>query len=178
MSKNDTDQISDPVLWRQFRDGTRDQADQKQGGAVLDALTVAAYLDGSLDEAERGRIEAVLAHSPDDLELVMATREALGDAGAPAPDFLVTRACDLVPEQTALAGRVLYALERLRSSVTGFSAWFWTPLAWSGVAAAMALVCTLGFQLGETGYAGVLAADQLPASETLIVLGPSVDEFL
>ena len=178
MNETDKSEPRNPGLWRRYRS---DQEGLSGSQGIVDrpdSLILAAYLDGTLSEAERERLESHLAQAPDDLELVLAARNALADGAGPAPDTLVARACALVPEVASPMGNPLYRLSKSVVELRGGGGRFWQPVAWSGAAAAVLLACTIGFQLGQSGYAGVLSVERSQAWEVVGVLGQSTEDFL
>ena len=94
-------------LWARARAGWRDAVAAPE---APDPLTLAAYLDGTLEEATQERVEAWMATSSEALDLVMALREA----GAPeaVPESLLTRAQGLVRERPGAARAGLGAVSR------------------------------------------------------------------
>jgi len=118
-------------------------------GERLDDLTLAAYLDGRLDEAGRDRVEGLLAADPLALERALAADAAIG-ATQSLPPALLARAQRLVPESAenhfGFLGRLFGGRDRnggfrLKPSLLGASL------------AALALVSVVGFELGRFGYA-------------------------
>jgi anti-sigma factor RsiW len=111
---------------------------------------LAAYLDGTLDEAGRAAVEAWMASAPEALELMIAARaelaEPLGAPGA-APVVLVSRAQDLVRAPL----RVSAGLGTWLRGLIGFEPAAWRPLAWAGVTAVLLVVSAGGFELGRQG---------------------------
>lgn len=178
MNETDKSDPRDPSLWRRYRSDQEGLSGSQEIAGRPDSLTLAAYLDGTLSEAERERLEIRLAHAPDDLELVLAARDVLADGAGPAPDPLVARACALVPEAASPAGNILSGLAESAVGLLRAGGWFWRPAAWSGVATAMILACAIGFQLGQSGYAGVLSVERFQAWEVVGVLGQSTEDFL
>jgi anti-sigma-K factor RskA len=176
MSQNDKTEPRDLSLWHRYRGGGQGLSGSPATPDPLDSVTLAAYLDGTLSEAERERIESRLAHSPDDLELVLAARDALADDEGPAPDPFVARACALVPETPG--GGTLGRMAKSVLGPDGAGGRFWQPFAWSSAAAAVLLACTLGFQLGQSGYASVLSVEQFQSRQVGAVLGQPAEDFL
>ena len=171
MDDLDTNDAKHQDLWRWYRDEGSMPATELNLKGMDERLALAAYLDGRLDEAERAQVEAWLAGRPEQLELLLASREALTDSGGPAPDALVQQACALVADRPgALAG--------LFRATAGLFAPRLRLFAWSGTLAAMVFACLLGFQLGESGYHGALTVEKLLAREAGSVLGQGGDEII
>ena len=110
-------------------------------------LMLAAYLDGTLDEAGRETVEAWMAATPEALELMIAARAELGQAPGAAPENLVSRAQGLVRAPL----RVSVGLGAWLRGLIGFEPEAWRPLAWAGVTAALLVVSAGGFELGRLG---------------------------
>jgi len=155
------------ALWRRY--GAELQ--ESTGGKLRasDEMALAAYLDGTLDEAGRAKVEAWLAAVPEGLDLVLAAREALVEPGIVPPEAVVRRAAALVPDPPAsrLAGRLREILMPL-----------WQPLGWSGAVAGVLLACVVGFQLGQSGYESSVALEQLEVAEAGFVFDPADEEIL
>jgi len=119
-------------------------------GAPLDPLTLAAYLDGRLDEAARDRLEGELAASPLGLETFLAADAALGAGLAPSQGLLA-RAAALVPGE-ALPRRGL--LGRLLGGGAPRSEGFrLRPVSLAAALALVLVVAFAGFEIGRFGYA-------------------------
>jgi len=167
MSEGNKKAADGPALWERARSST---LEAMAGEApTIDEGDLAAYLDGGLDTADCARIEAALASHGDNLDLLIAAREALEAEPAPeAPEAMVARARALAPEPRApqpmariwaarpgnwLAARVGPLLEPARG------------LAFAGVAAGFMAISVAGFELGraEVDYStqidGLLAQD-------------------
>ena len=153
-------------LWARARPGWRALA--APGGApgasgeAPDPLILAAYLDGALDEAERERVEAWMAASPEALDLIAAAREALGQEPGAAPESLVSRAQGLVRAPVREPAGLLAWLRGL----TGFEVQAWRPIAWAGVTAVLLVASAGGFELGRLGTEQ-LASIQTAAGDDL-----------
>ena len=126
-----TDSHSDKALWRQFQQNLPHSSRGKVGaggpaGVEPDPLTLAAWLDGRLEGAEREAIEAWLAEDPRRLDLLLGATEARGLA-AVWPKRAEQRAAALVSSARP-------------------------PLRFlSAAAAAVLLVALSGFELGRFG---------------------------
>ncbi len=159
-------------LWARAREGWRAATADPD---TPDSLTLAAYLEGTLDEAARARVEAWMAASPEALDLVISARSAQAAAPEAAPDGLMSRAQGLVRA-------------RPRAARAGLGAWLsglialqgaaWRPVAWAGVTAVLLAVSTGGFELGRRG-ALHMAPVQTAASDDLgFGLSDPADELL
>jgi len=126
-----TQSDDDKALWRQFKRLSPPPLRGRvaEGGAPIidpDPLTLAAWIDGRLDEPEGDAVEAWLAVDPHRLELALAAADARGLV-APWPRRAQARAAGLIaPARPPL--RVLAA-----------------------TAAAVLLVALGGFELGRIG---------------------------
>ena len=131
-------------------------------GERLDDLTLAAYLDGRLDEAGRDRVEGLLAADPLALERFLTADAALGATQALTP-ALLARAQRLVPESAENHFGFLGRLFGGRDRSGGFRR---RPSLLAAALAAILLVSVAGFELGRFGYA---AAEEpsFPESDTL-----------
>ncbi|MHC5022688.1 MAG: anti-sigma factor family protein [Planctomycetota bacterium] len=107
-----------------------------------DALTLASYLDGRAGPAERQSVESHLAACP---ECLLAVREARSIAGADpssieVPPGVLAAARALVDHDAASAG------DAMRRRLV-FPDWR-AAARWSVAAAAMLIICLLGYQAG------------------------------
>lgn len=156
------------ALWRRVRVGRA-----PQGVAAPDALTIAAYVDGTLESDERDRIEAWLAASPEALDLVIAARPEEAKPYPPAPAGLVARACGLVDGRP-----VLPAMAKPKSG--GVMAWLagWTqPSVWATATAAMVLAAVISFEVGREATITLASAAPVQADDS-IDISPSADDLL
>ena len=138
-------------LWARARPGWRATRPSQTAEDEPNPLMLAAYLDGTLDEAGREAVEAWMAAAPEALDLMIAAREALAaeTPGAPeaAPESLVSRAQGLVRAPV----RVSAGLGAWLRGLVGFEPEAWRPVAWAGVTAALLVVSAGGFELGRLG---------------------------
>ncbi len=159
-------------LWARARAGWRETAPRPE---APDSLTLAAYLDGTLDAAALERVEAWMAASPEALDLMISARSAQVAAPEAAPDGLVSRAQGLVRARPRAARA---GLGTWLSGLIEFQVEAWRPVAWAGVTAALLVVSTGGFELGRLG-ALHLAPVQTAASDDLgFGLSDPADELL
>src|SRR5579859_4651655 len=123
--------------WRSAR-ATADPAPE-----TPDALTLAAYAEGRLDEAATEAVEAALAADPELLDTLLALR------AEPAPE---TASAALIHSAQALvrAESVVVAFPtRKPAPPSRVNAW----LVWGAVAASLLLVSVAGFDMGlATGH--------------------------
>jgi len=113
-----------------------------------DTATIAAWLDGSLSDAERDAVEAFCATDSEALETVLAAALAREDANLDAPAAVVHRAKSLVTEAPAR-----------RPWLRRFD-WMFAPLPVRGMAAASVVVAALaGYQLGNVTFEKTLFAE-------------------
>ena len=140
-------------LWRAYE--ARAARGESYDGA-LDPLTLAAYLDGTLQEHEREAVEQRLALDDEAVALFLAARETLGRSEA-VPGHVVARASALIadPVEPWSPG----GLERLRGLFT---------LPWRPAVAAAAFGIYLLIFLGSFGLGANLG---LPS-----VLEPTTEE--
>ncbi len=159
-------------LWARAREGWRAATAAPD---APDSMTLAAYLDGTLDQVARERVEAWMAASPEALERVISARSAQAAAPEAAPDGLMSRAQGLVRARPR-ADRA--GVGAWLSGLIAFQVEAWRPVAWAGVTAALLVVSMGGFELGRLG-ALHMAAVQTAASDDLgFGLGDSADELL
>ncbi len=159
-------------LWARAREGWREATAAPD---APESLTLAAYLDGTLDEAARARVEAWMAASPEALEMVISARSAVAAAPEAAPDGLTSRAQGLVRARPRAARAGLGAW---LSGLFGFQVEAWRPVAWAGVTAALLVVSTGGFELGRLGALRMVPV-QIAASDDLgFGLSDPADELL
>jgi hypothetical protein len=157
-------------LWARARAGWRDATAAPE---PPDPLTLAGYLDGTLEAAALERVEAWMATSPEALDLVVALREA----GPPeaVPESLLARAQGLVREHPRPARAGLGAwLDGLFS----FQMAAWRPLAWAGVAAVLLVVSTGGFELGRQGALHMVDVQTASADDLDFGLSDPAEELL
>ncbi len=160
------------ALWARAREGWRTATLRPE---APDSMTLAAYLDGTLDQAALERVEAWMAASPEALERVISARSAQAAAPEAVPDGLMSRAQGLVRARPhgSRAG-----LGTWLSGLIGFQVAAWRPVAWAGLTAALLVVSTGGFELGRLG-ALHMAPVQTAASDDLgFGLSDPADELL
>ena len=156
------------------RAGGRSAEDPGPAADAVDSLDLAAYLDGRLDDESRARIEARLAASPEAIELLIASREALDAGSLAAPESLVRRA-------SALAGAAESVGGGWPARLAGFFALPAPPrraLAFAVLGVAFLLVSVTGFELGRAEAAYSARIDRLMAREIGIAIDRTVEDLL
>ncbi len=136
--------------------------------APMDALDLAAYLDGTLDAQAVDALEARLAAEPDLLDAVLSARLALAETPEAAPPRVVARA------QASVAGPGRVAAPR----GGWFSTWL-RPLGWATVAVLALVVSGAGFEIGREGYDAVVEVQSLMTETVAFDFSdPASDLFL
>ena len=138
---------NDAAVWRRAKDEMA-QGEMALNGALSrpDALTLAAFLEGHADEAERREVEAWLAADPEAPALLQALRSPV-EAEA-VPEAVLTRAQDIVRP----------AAKRKPSGgwLSGLGGFFaGAGLQWAAVAVVMLMVAASGFEIGRSGGAAL-----------------------
>ena len=154
----------DRALWRQWR--TRGKAE----APPPDALALAAYAEGRLDEAEAETIELWLAAHPEALADVVAARAAAQPAADIVDHRMIAKACALVAADGGAARSKFVPLRR------GAPVWR-NALAWSSVAASLVAASLVGFAMGSDAYlslSGVQAGESASADS---IDPPSTPDF-
>ena len=172
MTKDERDIASGRALLRWARDLASE--DSRMAAGRVDPLDLAAYLDGRLDGELRARVEARLAATPEAMELLIASREALDAGSVAAPESLVRRA-------SALAGAPERAGGDWLARLPGLFALPAAPqraLAFASVAAAFLLISVTGFELGRAEVAYSARIDDLVAREIGFAIDRSVEDLL
>jgi anti-sigma factor RsiW len=142
--------------------------------AEPDALSLAAYAEGRLDEVQAEAVEAWLAVSPEALDDIIAARAVNQRPPRLVYEHVLSEACDLVPGIAAEAetgARILPFPRRLPQ---------WrTALAWSSVAASLLCASMVGFSMGSDAYAnlsGTQAVVDTTSADSLDA-PPSLDNY-
>ena len=146
-------------------------ADESRGCAATptaDDMLLAAWLEGQLDEAEAAPVEGALLDDPDLLHDLLALR--LGAGAHPAPDSeLVARACALVGPDHGEAGQVIPFVRPAAQK----SRPLFILLSWGAVAASVAVVSLVGFNLGSIVGKSEVASSG--SSDLVVVLNDDLD---
>ncbi len=172
MTDGDKKAADGAALWAHAREATTRSLLENAPG--IDALDLAVYLEGRGDEAVRARVEAALAASPETLELAVAACEALDAGSTAAPESLIARAQDLVPDGPARWPGWMAWLGR-------FPALPQAPqraVAFATVAAGFIVVSVAGFELGRAEYAYSTQVDSLLAREVGSLLDGGGEDIL
>ncbi len=158
MTQDKTKTAEGAALWRRFSEGRSPAAE------APDALTLAAYLDGALDQTAAARLEARLAADPALLDEMLALRQSLDTAPASAPAAVVARARALRREQNEPLRRVAPAARSAGAGQPGWLARLFGPWLRPAVPAfatlAVAIACAGAFELGR------YQAEQLEAEQS------------
>lgn len=159
-------------LWQRWRMAVLEhEGETADGGTAPDELTLAAYADGRLDEAEAAAVAAYLADHPELAADVEAARGAAGPIAAGDDATLaqmIARAAALVPGD---GDRVLVFPGARRRPA-------WRAANWSALAASLLVVGYLGFAVGSDASRSLVALD--PAGATAMadpVLDPPIGLF-
>ena len=143
------DDAGDRALWRRWYAGTAKSVPQP------DVMILAAYAEGRLSETEAAPVEAWLALHPAALDDVIAARDMTLHPPRIAFATIVTHASALVDGATPTnVVSLRHAVPRWRNA-----------LAWSGIAASLAVASLGGFAMGNDAYAS-LATPQVFAAGT------------
>ena len=167
-------------LWARARPGWRAFASPGEApgvsGEAPDPLILAAYLDGTLDLAERERVEAWMAAFPEALELMAAARQTLEKGSRePSPESLILRAQGLVRAPL----REPAGLRAWLRGLAGLEIQAWRPLAWAGVTAVLLVVSAGGFELGRLGTERLVSVQSATLGDDLALgLDDPADDFL
>ena len=167
-------------LWARARPGWRALASPGEApgvsGEAPDPLILAAYLDGTLDLAERERVEAWMAAFPEALDLMAAALETLGEGSRePSPESLILRAQGLVRAPL----REPAGLRAWLRGLAGLEIQAWRPLAWAGVTAVLLVVSAGGFELGRLGTERLVSVQSATLGDDLALgLDDPADDFL
>ena len=77
MNEQDRRAKRDAELWHRLREEARVPAADEGSQEMPDEMALAAYLDGTLDERARERVEAWLAAAPEGLDLTKLREQIL-----------------------------------------------------------------------------------------------------
>lgn len=156
---------TDRRLWQRWRalGGT-------PWAAEPDALSLAAYAEGRLSEAEAEAVEAWLAVAPDGLDDIVAARAFDQRPPHLVYEHILVNACDLVP------GAVPANVENL----TLRHRWpeWRKAIAWSSVAASLVCASLIGFSMGSDAYLSLPGAQSAETSVSdSLGTPPSLDNY-
>ena len=137
-------------FWRRWRATSA-------GAPTADAVLLAAYAEGRLDETAAEPVEAWLADHPEALEDIVAARQAALASPAAAAEGHIARAAALVATPSATIVPFPVALAARRRG--------WRDAAaWGAVAASLLVTSTFGFAIGSSAYASL--TQQPPSAES------------
>lgn len=137
-------------------------------GSAVDDMLLAAWLEGQLDEAEAAPIEEALLGDTELLDDIVALR--LGARQHPVPDStVVERACALVSAVGVASAEVVPFARPAAAKPRPLSVW----LSWGAVAASVAIVSLVGFNLGSIVGKSEVASSG--SSELVVVLNDDLD---
>jgi anti-sigma factor RsiW len=166
-------------LWRKARGPVRAALGDSAAPDAMspDAMTLAAYLDGALDEVEAAPIEAWLARDPEALDDLIAARQILAEAPGPVPAGVAARAQDIVRARVpraAVSGGSGFGLSALFGGLDGLL----RPAVWAGAAALLVLASVSGFELGRAGVEHLASLDATVSQDLLLVMGRTGTDLL
>ena len=162
------DETKERALWHRWRQFAAGEA------ATPDALDLAAYAEGRLDEAEAVAVETWLAAHPEILADVQLARVL-----APAPSdtshaAIVAKACALVAVSSLTPANS--NVMPLRRSVVAWR----SALAWSSVAASLVAASLVGFTMGSEAYQRLTQTQVQPSENVpadILDASPSLDSY-
>lgn len=150
------DRTEEVEYWRRWRATLR-------GAPPVDAVSLAAYAEGRLDETAAEAVEAWLAEHPEALEDIVAARMAELPVPTAVPERHIARAASLVAAPAAEIVPFPVTLVVRRRS--------WREAAaWGAIAASLLATSMFGFELGNSTYANLMrqpAAAESTAHELL-----------
>lgn len=158
------------ALWARARGSWREGV---AASAEPDPMTLAAYLEGRLDEAAAAPVEAWMAADPEALDSVLSARAALAETPPEVPRHVAARARDIVRGRTGRATRA-----GAGGALLGWFTGVLRPAVWAGATAAVLLASVSGFELGRAGVENLAALDAAVAADVRLVMGPSGPELL
>lgn len=156
---------TDRRLWQRWR-----AVGGKPWAAEPDALSLAAYAEGRLSEAEAEAIETWLAVTPEGLDDIVAARAFDQRPPRLVYEHVLSHACDLVAGATPANVENLTLRRR-------WPEWR-KAVAWSSIAASLVCASMIGFSMGSDAYLslpGTQTADN-SVSDSLGTL-PSLDNY-
>jgi anti-sigma factor RsiW len=137
---------SDRELWQRWRAlGTAPSVTEP------DALLLAAYAEGRLNETEAEAVETWLAAEPEQVDDVVAAREINQRPPRIVYQHVLSNACHLIPETEAESTSQGSNVVPLRRRLPQWR----TALAWSSVAASLLCASMVGFSMGSDVYASL-----------------------
>ncbi len=142
-----------------------------------DDLTLAAYLDGTLDEAAAEAVDVWMAAVPEGLDSVVAARAGLADAPEASPGAVRAR---VIARAQAIVhpGQTQGAAPRRWGGMFGGLMEHLRPMVWAGAAAAVLLASVSGFELGRVGVEHMTSMDAAVAQDVRMVMGQAGQDLL
>ena len=146
---------------------------EKSRVAEPDAMLLAAYAEGRLDEAEAETVETWLAATPEALSDIVAARSTYQRPPRLVYEHILDKASDLVPGvATPASAEILPFRPRLTQRLPQWR----TALAWSSIAASLLCASLVGFSMGSDAYmnlSGTSTVDSTGADG----LGTALDSY-
>ncbi len=160
------------ALWQRAR---ADLSDSARPDDAPDPMMIAAYLDGSLDDAEKEALESRLLGDPEGLDLLIASRQALDEGpAAHVPETVFERAEGLVRAAPTESDGFFRRVGAWLTDAGSMSA----AATWSAAVASFILACVVGFALGESSYESLATIAEVLSSETGLGLDASAGLML
>ncbi len=148
-------------LWRRAKKSTPAVTSEES----VDPLDLAAYLDGTIEEAAREAVERRLSADAAALDVVAASRMSLGH-GEEVPARVMARAEALVAMLAMPAGpREAYERPSLTARLSEFFGNPWRPAVGALAFGLYAVVCLASFELGRTGGLPGLVSEAAPVAQ-------------
>src|SRR5690349_7624913 len=151
------DRTAEAALWRRWRSAAAGQMPQP---LEPDALTLAAWAEDRLSEAEAEATEDWLAAHPEFWPDLAAARQAAQAGYTPGAEKVVARASALV----AGGGQVLPFRRPVAPSPRSCR----VAVAWAGMAASLVVTSLVGFNLGMDTYNGIAATAHVDRVQDLL----------
>ena len=140
--------------------------------AEPDALLIAAYAEGRLDESDAEAVEAWLASAPERLDDIVAARDYEQRPPRVAFEHALAAACDLV------AGTAQPATAEILPFRPRVARQWRTAIAWSSIAASLVCASLVGFSTGSDAYASLTRSQAVDtASSEGLDTAPNLDSY-
>jgi anti-sigma factor RsiW len=153
MTGNAEEMADSQALWRMWKAADGNAAGGRDDMPVLDELTLAAYVDGTLAAAERDVVAAAIASNPD-FSADVAAAAAPSETADASLEAIIARAQALVAAPSDVV--VPFRAARQQPHVGGTS---WRLARWGSLVASLAVVSWLGFALGNDAYGSLTALE-------------------
>lgn len=144
-------------LWRRAREDVSGDGRREP----IDALDLAAYLDGTMDDTTRDAVERRLSVDDAALDVVTASRVSL-DRSEEMPAGMAARAEALVAAPEMAAAR--FEWQPLVARLSEFFSNPWRPAVGALAFGLYAFVCLASFELGRTGGLPGVVSEAAPAA--------------